>query len=185
MMLILLCATLLHAQPVVKKLIKATPPLSTTQKLLVPKFESPVLSSRDSMRLTQDKNFAKQIEHITEMAKQKNKEVEQMLKSAKIPYEMVRMQDIPSIKSNAKRYYLDMVVMPKQFNEPKREALIPTYAQFNSASEMYANYNVQFHYYFYIRDLQTDDCYLTQKFKGYEQGFVSLSKFLNVVKSEM
>ncbi len=159
--------------------------MGKNNKLLVAIFEDKELNPMEQRALKRDKQFAKQVADLKRLVAERNAELVRILKKYNTPYQLVKMHDIDSLKAAGHKYYLDMSVMPKQFKEPKKEAMFPSYNRFDNANEMYANYNVQFHYYFYIRNIQNDDVYLTQNFKGYEQGFVSLEKFLGKVKAEM
>lgn len=185
---LLSCFSAIFAQgkPPIAEIFRTVPAdLGKENKLLVAIFEDRELSPMEQRALARDKQFAKQVEELKRMVAERNEELVKILKKYNTPYQLVKMHDIDSLKTAGYKYYLDMSVMPKQFKDPKKEAMFASYTRFDNANEMYANYNVQFHYYFYIRNIQNDDVYLTSEFKGYEQGFVSLEKFLDKVKKEM
>jgi hypothetical protein len=79
---------------------------------------------------------------------------------------------------------MDLVWMPKQMKEPKREAMIPAFERFESANSMFSNRNAQFHYYFYIRDLETNDVYITSRFQGNADAYAGMKKFLMQVSKD-
>lgn len=188
LMLLLGCFAAIFAQdkPPIAEIFRAVPAdLGKDNKLLVAIFEDRILNPMEQRALARDKQFAKQVEELKRMVAERNEELTHILKKYNVPYQLVKMHEIDSLRNAGYKYYLDMAIMPKQFKDPKKEAMYASYTRFDNANEMYANYNVQFHYYFYIRNLQNDDVYLTQEFKGYEQGFVSLEKFLDKVKKEM
>ena len=87
-------------------------------------------------------------------------------------------------KADGYKYFLDVAIMPKQLKQPKPEALTPAYERVTSANKMFLNRNIQFHYYFYIRDIQTGDVFLSTDFEGFEFTYKSLEKFMKQVKKD-
>ncbi|MBX7242314.1 MAG: hypothetical protein K1X92_11245 [Bacteroidia bacterium] len=123
---------------------------------------------------------------INRSAKEGNAEIIRILKkSYSGKYKTVSLKEVEKKKQEGNRYFMDMVVMPKQMKEPKKEAMISSYRKFKTANAMFANYDAQFHYYFYIRDLKTDDAYLTEKFHGRFQAYQSMEEFLKRVNTEL
>lgn len=123
---------------------------------------------------------------INRSAKEGNAEILRILKkSYSGKYKMVSLKEIENMKQAGSRYFMDMVVMPKQMKEPKKEAMLASFRKFKTANAMFANYDAQFHYYFYIRDLNTDDAYLTEKFHGRFQAYQSMEEFLKRVNTEL
>jgi hypothetical protein len=74
--------------------------------------------------------------------------------------------------------------MPKQFTDVRREALVPSYEKFGSANKMFTNDYLQFHYYFYIRDLQEHNAFLTTRIKGNGDPYKGLANFIDQVKED-
>lgn len=110
---------------------------------------------------------------------------ETMDKSYNLEYKMASLSEVEDLRDQGYRYFVDMVLMPKQMDHPKEEAMIPSFIKYPTANKMYNNRNSQFHYYFYIRDLITDDAYLTTRFKGSADVYEGLKKFLRQVEKEI
>jgi hypothetical protein len=77
-----------------------------------------------------------------------------------------------------------MALMPKQMKYPKKEAMVPTYEKYKSVNSMFNNRYSQFVYYFYIRLLETNDAYITTKFRGNIEAY-QRAKFLKQVSSDL
>lgn len=114
-----------------------------------------------------------------------NREIKKVMRGYDGKMKMVSLKDIEGLKAQGHRYLLDMVVMPKQFKEPKKEAMVSVYRKFKTANAMFANHDAQFHYYFYIRDLQTDDAYISKRFHGRFFAYQSMDEFIQQVNREM
>ncbi len=102
-------------------------------------------------------------------------------KDYKKPSLLVSLDQIDSLQSVGHKYFLDMVLMPKQMHYPKKAAMIPSFIKFETANHMYNNTYSQFHYYFYIRDLQTGNAYITTRFRGNADVYKCISVFLKQV----
>ncbi len=157
----------------IKDIFKSVPQDLKPSILLVPKYDIVPSDIPNASR-------------INRSVKEGNAEILRIVKkSYSGKYKMVSLKEVGEMKASGSRYFLDMVVMPKQRKEPKKEAMIATYQKFKTANEMFANYDVQFHYYFYIRDLQTEDAYITKKFHGRFLAYEALEEFLKQANREM
>ena len=99
-------------------------------------------------------------------------------------YKLVGLQQVQVYKAEGYRYFMDLVWMPKQMKEPKKEAMKPAYERFESANRMFSNRNAQFHYYFYIRDLETGDAYITSRFQGNADAYNGMKKFVAQIRKD-
>ncbi|RMG69425.1 MAG: hypothetical protein D6722_10380 [Bacteroidetes bacterium] len=100
------------------------------------------------------------------------------------PYKLVSLSQVEAMKAAGYRYYLDMVLMPKQMDQPKREAMVPSYEKYETANKMYKNRYTQFHYYFYIRDLETDDAYMGTRLRGHFETYPAIQRFCKQVSKD-
>ncbi len=99
-------------------------------------------------------------------------------------FRLVPLDQVPALKDSGYRYFLDVALMPKQMKSPKLETLIPAYERYPSASHLFTNRNVMFHYYFYLRDLRSEEAYLTSRFRGYSEVYHSMKRFFQQVEKE-
>ena len=100
-------------------------------------------------------------------------------------YQLVSLKEVKTWEEKGIRYFLDLVLMPKQMQQLKMEALIPSYEKHTTANKMYRNNNLQFHYYFYIRDLQNGDIYAGTKPKGNAAVYKGIDKFLKQIIKDL
>ncbi len=98
---------------------------------------------------------------------------------------LVSLSDIDSLREEGYRYFMDMVLMPKQLRAPEPKAMIPSYDKYGATHKMFNNRYTQFHYYFYIRDLESDDAYLTSKFRGERDVYQGIKRFLKQLEKDM
>ncbi|MEM7655725.1 MAG: hypothetical protein AAF399_06310 [Bacteroidota bacterium] len=110
---------------------------------------------------------------------------EQVLKAYPFPYKLISLSEVEWYREQGYRYFMDMSLMPKQLRQPKPEALVPCWFKFESANKMYNNRNAMWHYYFYIRDLQSGDAYMTSNMRGQGEVYVGIRKFLNQVRRDV
>lgn len=187
--LLLIATQLIFAQEeaVFRKILKETPADLASQTLIVPMFEDRILDEGEQSLYKTDKGFRAQVQRFNELVKEQNKfittEINKSYKGGK--YMQAKLRDVDSLAKKGYKYYLDLIIMPKQFHEPEKQALAPSYRLHQTANTMFNNYNEQFHYYFYIRDIQTHDIYLSKEFKGNVFMYDAMSDFLKRVKKEM
>lgn len=179
-----LIATNLYAKPIydgcthqlsepVKEIVKGIPDDLKQSELLVPQYDA-VPSNVPNAQT------------INRSVKEGNEEIQRILrKHYDGKYKMVSLKEVESMKAKGYKYLMDVVVMPKQFKEPKKEAMVSVTRKFKTANAMFANYDAQYHYYFYIRDLSTDNAYITQKFHGRFLAYDSMDEFFTQVSKEM
>lgn len=115
---------------------------------------------------------------INSAAKKGNTTINEMaIKGYKFDYKLVSMSDIDSLKAQGYTYYLDMVLMPKQMKYPEAKAMVPTWEKYGTTNRMFRNRYTQFQFYFYIRDLRSNDAYITTRFRGTSEVYVGMKKF--------
>ena len=146
----------------VEKIIEGVPADLTSENLLVPRFDVyDVDDAPDGMPIHILPRYNK-------LARQNNTSIKKTVEaSCDLDYTMVSLNDVPQQKEGGFKYYLDMVLMPKQMRYPEKRAMIPSWEKYENVNKMFTNPYVQFHYYFYIRNLETDDAYITTRFKGH------------------
>ena len=163
----------------VNKVIKGVPADLNEQTLLIPRFE---FLDVENAAPGERREF---IVRYNKVAKKSNTSLnEAVMKNYPFEYKLVDLQQVPSMKEEGFRYFVDMVLMPKQMTEVKEEAMIPAYEKYESASKMYRNRNTMWHYYFYIRDLETNDAYVTSKLSGNWDVYRGIGKFMRQVKKD-
>ena len=166
-------------KPTVNKVFKGVPADLNENVLLVPRYD--LIEPNEAMPPAKRKNMLA----ANRLVKEGNTTINKTLrKSYNYEYKMVSLKHIEEYKAEGYRYFLDVVIMPKQMTEPKKEAMVSSYRKFRSANRMFTNYDYQFHHYFYIRDLQTDDAYITTKFRGEREVYKGMGKFLKRVINE-
>ena len=107
------------------------------------------------------------IVNVNRQAKKGNTTINEIaLKSYPYPYKLISLKEVGWYRSHGYKYFMDMALMPKQMKQANPRALEPSYEKFGTANKMYRNRNTMWHFYFYIRDLQTDDAYMTSKLRG-------------------
>jgi hypothetical protein len=62
--------------------------------------------------------------------------------------------------------------------------MVSAYRKHQTANSMFTNYSAQFHYYFYIRNLQTDDAYISTDFKGKFLAYEAMEYFFDQVRQD-
>lgn len=160
----------------VRHIIMNAPEGLDTATLLVPRFDllDPETGATGVRRDL--------IVRINKEAKRSNSALVSVLdKAYPYPYKLVSLRHVEAMRASGYRYYLDMVLMPKQMEVPKREAMVPTYEQYETANKMYTNRYTQFHYYFYIRDLETGDAYMGTRLRSHFETYPALQRFCKQV----
>ena len=151
----------------------------SSERLLIPCFDE---LDYDENSTAKEIAFAKK---VNTQAQSSNKTLDKVIReNYPFSYMLVTLDDVEEYKAKGYKYYLDMVIMPKQMAEAKKEAMIPSFEKFATANKMYRNRNAQFHYYFYIRDLETHDAYMSGKMKGNPEVYTGMSKFFKQIAKE-
>jgi|GEM_PF-2832448 len=161
----------------VKEIFQTVPIDLKENTLLIAQFDE----VKDSKRFSD-----RQLADINRSVNTGNGNITKVLKKS-YPYEykMISLRNMKDYLDEGYLYYLDVVIMPKQMQYPRNpKALVATYKAHPSANRMYVNRNLQFHYYFYIRDIQTDDIYITRKFRGDYDVYDAMKAFLKQVVKE-
>ena len=163
----------------VNKIITDAPGDLDKEVLLVPRFDFKDIENAEA---GERRDF---IVQFNKAAKKSNTSLNETVDKA-YPYEykLVSLSEIEAYKAEGYKYFLDMVIMPKQMSRPKKEAMVPAYKKYETANKMYRNANGQFHYYFYIRNLQTDDAYISSKMKGNWDVYRSIGGFLRQIRKD-
>lgn len=107
------------------------------------------------------------------------------MKAYPYEYKLISLSEINYYRAEGYKYFLDMALMPKQMKQPKPEALVPAYDKWRTANKMYNNRNSMWHHYFYIRDIQENDAYITQKFKGSGEVYKGIGSTLRQCKKDL
>ncbi len=165
--------------PHVNRVITGVPEDLDKQTLLVARYD---LMDLEEVMAPQKRDY---LLSVNRAAKTGNTIINDIFKD-KYPFEykLVGLQQVQTYKAEGYRYFMDLVWMPKQMKEPKKEAMEPAYERFDSANRMFANRNAQFHYYFYIRDLETGDAYITSRFMGNADAYNGMKKFVAQVQKD-
>ncbi|MEZ4852358.1 MAG: hypothetical protein R3B93_27890 [Bacteroidia bacterium] len=163
----------------VSEVLQTVPNDIEKENLLIPRFD--LLDAEDGAVGTR-RDF---IVRVNKAAKRSNTTLNEIVSKAyPYPYKMVSLSEVESLKAEGYTYFLDMVLMPKQMKTHKVEAMVPAYEKYQSANRMYNNRNTQFHYYFYIRNLQTDEAFISTRFKGSSEAYPGIKYFLKQIVKE-
>ena len=164
----------------VNRIIPDTPEDLDKNILLVPRFD--FMDAEDGA-VGQRRKF---IVSMNRRAKEANTTLNKtILKAYPFEYKLISLSEINYYKANGYKYFLDMALMPKQMKQPKPEALVPAYEKWRTANKMYNNRNSMWHHYFYIRDIQENDAYITQKFKGSGEVYKGIGATLRQFKKDL
>ena len=164
----------------VNRIIPDTPEDLDKNVLLVPRFD--FMDAEDGA-VGQRRKF---IVSMNRRAKEANTTLNKtILKAYPYEYKLISLSEINYYKANGYKYFLDMALMPKQMKQPKPEALVPAYEKWRTANKMYNNRNSMWHHYFYIRDIQENDAYISQKFKGSGEVYKGIGATLRQFKKDL
>lgn len=145
----------------VNDIIYNVPKDLATDTLLIPRYDFLEPEPDD------DGGRMKYIVAVNKQAKKGNTTINELaMKSYPFPYKLISMSEIGWYKNNGYKYFMDMALMPKQMKTAEPRALVAAYEKFETSNEMYKNRNSMWNFYFYIRDIQTNDAYMTTKLKG-------------------
>ncbi|MEL7340393.1 MAG: hypothetical protein AAGM67_07910 [Bacteroidota bacterium] len=174
------CCLLATDTPTVNEIYQQTPEALISETLLLPRF-------KEYTRETAPEGMPDSYLALNNReAKRCNKDLLDMAKrNYPFKVKLVDFAEIEEYKAQGYRYYLDMVLMPKQMEEAKKEVMVPSYVKYAAPQNMFTNVYVQFHYYYYIRDLETNDAYMSTRLKGYEEAFVGISKFFKQMTKDL
>ncbi|MEO0895539.1 MAG: hypothetical protein AAFY71_03895 [Bacteroidota bacterium] len=151
-----------HSQKLtVNKVIQGVPEDLSTATLIVPRYDfMDIENLPDGAPPSLAVRFNKE-------AKKANTTIAGVAdKNYALKYKLASVSEVEAMKEEGYKYYMDMVLMPKGMKEPEKRAMVPSYDKYGAAHKMFNNRYTQFHYYFYIRDLETNDAYITSKMKG-------------------
>lgn len=166
--------------PVVNEIIPDIPDDLMHHTLLLPKFDEYTAE-------TAPKGMPKAVLQVNNREAKRCNQI--MLETAKKRYpfkvKLVSLSEVETLQTEGYRYFMDMALMPKQMTEFKREVLIPSYQKYPATNSMFTNDYVMVHYYFYIRDLETDDVYATTRLRGNLEVFEGIGKFLKQVSKDL
>lgn len=166
-------------KPPVENIFEGVPDDISEETLLVPRFD---FLDPDEAMTGEKRKF---VVSINKQAKIGNTTLNEIaLKNYPYKYELVSLGDVEKMAAKGYKYFMDMVLMPKQMDHAQREAMIPSYIKYKSANKMYTNRYTQFRYYFYIRDLRTHDAYVTSKLKGQQDVYPGLKSFFKKIESD-
>ncbi|MCI4668170.1 MAG: hypothetical protein MRZ79_08535 [Bacteroidia bacterium] len=100
-------------------------------------------------------------------------------------YKMADIKEVEAMKAQGYKYFMDMVLMPKGMREAEPRAMVPSFIKFGETYKMFNNRYTQFNYYFYIRDLETNEAYVTTRLKGNFDVYTSMRIFFKQVSKDM
>ena len=164
----------------VNRIIPDTPEDLDKNVLLIPRFD--FMDAEDGA-VGQRRKF---IVSMNRRAKEANTTLNKtIMKAYPYEYKLISLSEINYYKAEGYKYFLDMALMPKQMKQPKPEALVPAYDKWRTANKMYNNRNSMWHHYFYIRDIQENDAYITQKFKGSGEVYKGIGSTLRQFKKDL
>lgn len=169
------------AQLPIGQIHHSAPPALAAQRLLVPEFELTIPEAAQNVAERQ---------HMLQVNRQVREANTIMFgilaKSYGQPFELAPLRMADSLAAaGVSRYFLDMALMPKQLEAPKPAAMVPVFQRHRKANTMFYNTNLQFYYYFYIRDLQSQDVWLSSRFKGYAQPYKGMQAFLRRIAKDL
>lgn len=172
--------TVIRDDLTVNKIIQNVPDDLAESTLLIPRYDLFDLEEALGKRRDFVINYNK-------AAKRNNTTINDIVKKSYAhEYKLVGLKDVEGFKSDGSyKYYMDMVLMPKQMPMVKREAMVPTFVKFNNLNKMLSNRNTQFRYYWYIRDLETNDAYITTNLRGQKEEYSGMGKFLKIVAKDI
>lgn len=164
----------------VTKVIKGVPKNLSTETLLVPRYdlwdpEDAPAGAPPSIVVRYNREAKKANTTIASIAQ----------KHLSAKYKMADISEVEALKEEGYRYFMDMVLMPKGMKEPETRAMVPSYVKFGETYKMFKNRYTQFNYYFYIRDLETNEAYITTKFRGNFDVYTSMKLFFKHVSKDM
>ena len=163
----------------VNEIITDAPNDLDKEVLLVPRFDFKDIEHAEP---GERRDF---IVNFNKAAKKSNTSLNETVdKAYPYKYKLVSLSEIEAYKAEGYKYFLDMVIMPKQMTNPKKEAMVPAFKKYETANKMYRNANAQFHYYFYIRNLQTDDAFISSRMRGNWDVYRSIGGFLRQIKKD-
>ncbi|MEL6252700.1 MAG: hypothetical protein AAFR87_11865 [Bacteroidota bacterium] len=167
-------------QTPVNRIIPNTPEDLDKNVLLIPRFD--FMDAEDGA-VGQRRKF---IVSMNRRAKEANTTLNKtIMKAYPYEYKLISLSEINYYRAEGYKYFLDMALMPKQMKQPKPEALVPAYDKWRTANKMYNNRNSMWHHYFYIRDIQENDAYITQKFKGSGEVYKGIGSTLRQCKKDL
>lgn len=177
-----LLPVLLSAQALpVGEIIPDAPAGLTNQTLMIPRFD--LLDPEDG----DFTNRRELLIRINQAAKESNTILLKVVSKAYDPaFKLVSLRDVDSLhRKEGYRYFLDMVLMPKQMTEPEPKAMVPAFVRYRTGNKMYNNRDLQFHYYFYVRDLETDAAYITSEFGGDDDPYTGIRNTLKQLQRDL
>ncbi|MEM6766509.1 MAG: hypothetical protein AAF655_16360 [Bacteroidota bacterium] len=162
-----------------EQIYEGVPDDISEETLLIPRFD--FLDPEEAM----EGEKRKFVIAVNKQAKIGNTTINDIaLKSYPFTYQLITLQEVEGMVAKGYKYFMDMVLMPKQMSHAQREAMIPSYIKYKSANKMFTNRYTQFRYYFYIRDLTTHDAYITTKLKGYPEVYPGMKGFLKRIGAD-
>jgi len=165
---------LAQQRPIVRDIHFSSPKALPEDTLLIPRYD--FLDAEDGA-LGPRRDF---IVNVNRAAKKSNTTLNDVVRKAyPFPYKLISLSEVDWYQDHGYRYFLDMTLMPKQMKHPNPEAMVPCWVKYKTANKMYKNRNVMWHYYFYIRDLQTDNAYMTSKMSGKAEVYAAMRQVLS------
>ncbi|MEO0582936.1 MAG: hypothetical protein AAF135_12000 [Bacteroidota bacterium] len=164
----------------VNKIIEGVPTDLAESKLLVARYDVYDMDDKPEGMPPQV------LPRYNKLAKQSNSSIKKTIDAAYAhDYQMVGLPSVPEMKAEGYKYFMDMVLMPKQMSYPEKRAMVPAYEKYESTGKMFGNRYVQFHFYFYIRNLETNDVYITTRFKGNYDVYAAMKVHLKQVMKDL
>ena len=150
-----------------------------TDTLLIPAYDLIAAGSAKGKKL-------KQIKRVNSLVREHNGEQRKILeKYYPYPWKLVSLWEVSIYRQKGHYYFLDHAVMPRHWPVPNPYAMAPTYRRYKSTNEIYRITDFQFHYYFYIRDLQTDKAFMTDPPHGQADVYAGITWLLKKVTRKL
>ncbi|MFK7971215.1 MAG: hypothetical protein AB8F95_12650 [Bacteroidia bacterium] len=112
---------------------------------------------------------------INALSKEHNETQRKLLvKYYPFPWKMVPLALVEAHKNRGHYYYLDYVPMPRHWRVPNPEAMVAMFLRYDRTLQIYRISNFQFWYYFYIRDLSTDQAYMSNPPHGHADVYTGM-----------
>lgn len=166
-------------QPGVTSVSWEFPEALRTDTLIIPMYE--VFSTRG---LSGKK--LKQAQRVNSLSKEHNETMIKLLdKYYPYPWKLVPLAYVRDYTTDGHYYYLDYVPMPRHWRVPNPDAMVSMHLRYKRTLEIYRIHDYQFWYYFYIRDLSTDEAYMSNPPHGHADVYKGMTWLWKHIAKEL
>ena len=158
-----------QAQVTVRQIYYDMPPGLAKDTLLVPAYDVFDEGKLYGQALKKLRRFNRSAEEGNETL------TKLLLKHYGMPFRLVPLSEVATYQQAGYTYFLDVVAMPRQWPKGEAGAMYASFRRYKTANNMYRINNFQFHYYFYIRELQTEDAFFATKPRGHRDVYTAMT----------